>query len=283
MKLAVLGMGRMGRAIAGRLLEGGHELAIWNRTPGKAPELVERAAAEARSIRDALGGAELVLTSLANDDAVRAIALGDEGMRANLPDGVTYVETSTVSPSLVEELAGTFSDFVAMPVLGSPSQVASGKATYLVGADAAHAHVVEPLFPGLSDKHLRYERPALASAAKVTVNSLLLNGVVALAEAFADGRAGGLSDDQLRELLGSSPMVAPGLSYRFEGILTGDQEPIWTVPLGLKDATLATDLAAAKRVELPLTATAREQYARAASRWEDEDIAVVTKLYGDGR
>ncbi|MGH8981323.1 MAG: NAD(P)-dependent oxidoreductase [Acidimicrobiales bacterium] len=280
MTLAVLGMGRMGQALAGRLLDCGHSVTIWNRTARSATALVERGAAEARSIADAVGGAALVLTSLANDDAVRAVVLDDDdGVAANLAHDATYVETSTVSPSLVEELAATLRDFVAMPVLGPPSQVSSGEATYLVGADDAHADAVAPLFPGISGKHLRYERPSLASVAKLTVNSLLLNGVVALAEAFAAGRTGGLSDEQLRALLADSPMVAPGLAYRFEGVLTGEQEPIWTTPLGLKDAGLVTGLAGAHDLELPLTATARDQYAHASSRWEDEDVASVAKLY----
>ena len=278
MRLAVLGMGRMGKAIAGRLLDD-HEVTIWNRTPGKAPELVDRGAKEAHSIGEAVGGADLVLVSLANDDAVRSVALGDEGIRSALGADATYVETSTVAPTLTQELAGEFDRFVAMPVLGSPNQVDAGEAIYLVGAEGDLAAAVEPLFPRLSEKRLRYDRPALASVAKVTVNLLLLDGVVALSEAFADGRAGGLDDDQLRELLGESPMVAPGLRYRFEGILTGEQEAIWSTTLGRKDARLALDVARSGGVELPLTTTASKLYERAASRAEDADIATVTRLY----
>jgi hypothetical protein len=76
-------------------------------------------------------------------------------------------------------------------------------------------------------------------------------------------------------------MVAPGLGYRFEGILTGDQEPIWTAPLGLKDATLVTDLAA-HGLERPLTTAGHDQYAKAGSRWGKEDVASVAKLYDEG-
>lgn len=76
-------------------------------------------------------------------------------------------------------------------------------------------------------------------------------------------------------------VVGSLLSYRFEGVLTGEQEPIWSTTLGLKDARLVTELAKANGLELPLTSTARDLYAEAASRWENEDIASVTKLYGD--
>lgn len=279
MNLAVLGMGRMGQALAGRLLDAGHQLTIWNRNPGKAPWLVQRGAKEARTVKEAVGAAAVVITTLADDEAVKKVALGDDGVRPVLGPDATYVDASTVAPTTSTELAEAFDRFVAMPILGSPAHVASGDAMYLVGGEERAAEAVAPLFPGLSQRWLRYEHPALAAAAKLTVNLLLLDGVVALAEAFATGRAGGLSDDQLRALLGESPMVAPGLKYRFEGVLTGDQEVIWTTTLGAKDARLAIGLAEAHGVDLPLTATARARYEAAAARSEQADIASVTDLY----
>lgn len=279
MDLAVLGMGRMGRALAGRLLDSGHNVTIWNRTPGRAPDLIERGAKEAHSISEAVGGVQVAITILANDQAVKKVALGDEGVRFSLPEGSTYVDASTVGPSTSQELADAFSRFVAMPVLGSPSQVSSGQAIFLIGAGDEGADAVAPLFPALSEKQIRYDRPATAAAAKVTVNLMLLDGVVALAEAFAAGRAGGLSDDQLRQLLGDSPMVAPGLKYRFEGILTGEQETFWTTVLGAKDARLAVELVKQAGGDLPLTSTAQALYEKAAARSDQADIASVTEIY----
>src|SRR5207247_11055151 len=77
----------------------------------------------------------------------------------------------------------------------------------------------------------RYELPSQATAAKLASNLVLLAGITALAESFAVGRAGGLSDDELRNLLAESPLVAPGLRNRFAGLLTGAQEPWWTTEL----------------------------------------------------
>ena len=279
MDLAMLGMGRMGQALAGRLLQAGHHVTIWNRSPAKAAECVAEGAIEASSIAEAIKDAEVVFTSLANDDAVMAVALGEDGIRANLSLGATYVDTSTVAPATSQALEEAIDRFIAMPVLGSPGQVRSGEATYLIGARGDLGEVVAPLFPALSDKQRRYERPALAATAKLTVNLLLLDGVVALAEAFATGRAGNLSDDQLRELLGDSPMVAPGLKYRFEGILTGKQPALWTTRLGAKDARLATELAESDKVALPLTEVARARLEEAATRLGDVDIALVRELY----
>ncbi len=280
MTIAVLGMGRMGRAVAGRLLEGGHDVAIWNRSPRRAPELIERGAQEAPTVASATSGSDVVITSLANDDAVRGVALGDGGIRSSIGADAVYVESSTISPTLCEELNRRFPRFVAMPILGSPVAVAGGQAIYLIGGDPDVAAAVDPLLPSLTDKVRRYPAPPLASTAKLTVNVLLLDGLVALAESVTVGRSGGLSDDQLRELLGDSAMMAPGLKNRFEGVITGEQQPWWTTVLGAKDAGLAVDTVDALGGELPLTAAARDRYTEAASSGLTEaDIAAVAHLY----
>jgi 3-hydroxyisobutyrate dehydrogenase-like beta-hydroxyacid dehydrogenase len=221
----------------------------------------------------------VAITSLSNDDAVKTVALGKDGVRSALAEDATYVDASTVAPSTSAELAEAFTRFVAMPILGAPPLVASGEAIYLVGAEDGCAEAVAPLFPALSEKRISYSHPSQAAVAKLTVNLMLLDSVVALAEAFGTGRAGGLSDDQLRELLGESPMVAPGIKSRFEGILTGHQDPLWTALLGAKDAGLALLIAESNGVKLPLTSTARGLYEEAASRSHDADIAAVSELY----
>jgi 3-hydroxyisobutyrate dehydrogenase len=119
----------------------------------------------------------------------------------------------------------------------------------------------------------------LASTAKLASNLLLLSQVTALAESFAVGRSGGLSDDQLRELLGSSPMVA-GIQNRFESILTGPQDGWFTTVLGAKDATTAIDIARGANVELPEAEAVKRLYDEAAASGLDHaDVAAVTELY----
>ena len=106
--------------------------------------------------------------------------------------------------------------------------------------------------------------------------------MVALAESFAVGRSGGLTDDQLRELLGTSPMLPPGLKNRFEDVLGGSQEGWWTTVLGAKDAGLALEVARQAHVELPVAAVVQKAYEKAASSGlSDADIAAVTELYRD--
>jgi 3-hydroxyisobutyrate dehydrogenase-like beta-hydroxyacid dehydrogenase len=278
MEIAVLGMGRMGRALAGRLLGGGHRVTVWNRSKGKAGEVVSAGAREAESVAAAVEGVEVVITSLANDDAVRAVAFGE--LRSSIAEATVYVDTSTVSPPLSRQLAGTFARFVALPVVGSPVAVSSGQAVFLAGGDAGTVDRLGPVLSSLSDAVRRYDSPALALTAKLATNLLLLSELVALSESLAVGRSGGLSDDQLRDLLGSSPLVGPGLRNRFEGLLTGSQEGWWTTVLGAKDAGLALDVARGSGVELPAAEVVRQRYQRAASSGlDDADVAAVTELY----
>ncbi|HET9256677.1 MAG TPA: NAD(P)-dependent oxidoreductase [Pseudonocardiaceae bacterium] len=279
MDIAVLGMGRMGRALAGRLLERGHRVAVWNRSKGKAGEIVSAGGREADSVADAADGADVAITMLANDDAVREVALGE--LRSLTASETIYVDCSTVSPALSGELAEAFpARFLALPVIGSPLAVRAGQAVYLAGGNGGLVDRLEPVLSSLSNTVRRYDTAPLALVAKLTNNLLLLSEIVALAEAFAVGRCGGLTDDQLRELLGNSPLVAPGLKNRFEGVLTGSQEGWWSTVLGAKDAGLAIDIARTADAELPGATVVRELYEKAAaSGLDDADVATVTRLY----
>jgi 3-hydroxyisobutyrate dehydrogenase len=281
--IAVLGMGRMGQALAGRLVAGGHHVTIWNRTPGRAPDLVAAGAKEAGSIGEAVAGAGVSITSLANDDAVRAVALGPDGIiSAKKPDAM-YADASTISPALSGELATTVRHFVAMPILGGPATVVDGQATYLLGGDPVDVAALDPVVATLSASVRRYADAQHALTAKLVNNQLLLSGLVSLAEAVAVGRAGGLTDDQLRDLLENSAMVAPGIRNRFEGVLTGHQDPgWWTISLGGKDLRLAAEVANDRGIDVPVALAVQGQFQWAAEAGlADHDVAEVSRDYSD--
>jgi 3-hydroxyisobutyrate dehydrogenase len=190
-----------------------------------------------------------------------------------------YVDCSTVSPTLATELVDTVGQerFASAPILGSPALVGTGQATILVGGAGQVVERVRPALTSVSERIRIYPEPRSALVAKLVTNLVLLDAVAALAEAFAVGRAGGLSDDDMRALLGESPMVAPGLKNRFEAVLTGERDPWWASGLGAKDAGLAVDIAGS----LPVTAAVRDRYlAVAALDLPDDDIAAVGELYG---
>lgn len=278
MKVAVLGMGRMGRAVATRLLESGHRVTVWNRSAGRAGDVVSAGGREAMTIADAVSGADVVISILANDDAVRAVAF--EQLRPVIGRTTVFVDSSTVSPALSSELAASFPRFVALPIIGNPEAVTAGRAVLLAGGAADLIERLVPVLSSLSGTVRHYETAQLALTAKLTNNLLLMAEVAALAETFAVGRAGGLSGDQLRELLVRNPLVPAGLRNRFEGILTGTQHAWWTTVLGAKDVGLAIDIAHDAGVALPLAELVRRLYERAAASGDDEaDIVAITNLY----
>jgi len=280
MQVAVLGMGRMGKAVAVRVLGQGHEVRVWNRTPGRAGELLSAGAEEVETPSVAAAGADVVVTMLSDDDAVRAVVLGEGGVSGSLGDDAVLVDSSTVSPELGAELAARIGCFVSMPILGNPEAVRGGTALLLVGGDDEAVRRAQPVVSALGGRVLRYGRPEQAAAAKLTSNLLLLDGLVALAEAFAVGTAGGLTEEQLRELLAESPLVAPALRNRFEALLTGKLDSWWTTALGAKDASLALALRASEGDTLPLTTAALGVYrAVIAAGRGDDDIAAVRDRY----
>lgn len=280
MRVAVLGLGRMGHALSRRLLDGCHDVVVWNRSEGRAAELVDAGASEAGSVAEAATGAEVVISVVSDDKAVRELALGEHGVRSAIGTGV-YADSSTVSPRLSAELAERFEHFVAMPIVGAPEMVAAGRATYLIGGDAGTQARLGPVLDSLSDRRRHYSGAPMAAHAKLATNLVLLSGIAALAEAFALGRAGGLSDDALRELLEESPVVSPAARIRFEGVLTGSGEPWWTTTLGAKDAGLAVDAAGDAGYGLRVAPAVRDSYLEAAaSGHAEEDITAVGRLYG---
>jgi 3-hydroxyisobutyrate dehydrogenase-like beta-hydroxyacid dehydrogenase len=201
------------------------------------------------------------------------------GVRSAIGAEAVYADASTVSPAMSERLASAFPRFVALPILGPPAGVEAGTATYLAGGDPAVVARLEPVLSALSDKVRRYDTPAKAGHAKLASNLILLAAVAALAEAMTVARSGGLTDDQIRELLGNTPMLGPGVMNRFEGVLTGEMEPWWTAALGAKDAGLAAAAARAAGVELPLAELVEALYRQAAP---EEDIVAVADRYRSG-
>lgn len=284
MEIAVLGLGRMGSTIATRLLEAGNPVVVWNRSRERAAPLVDKGARSASSIPEAVAEVDVALTSLANDQAVREVMLGADGVLASLMEGGVAVDCSTVSATLSAELESTAGPgrFAAMPVLGAPQVVADGKGTWLIGGSDAVANRLRPVVDELRGHSVRFRTAAAASVAKVSSNLLLLAGIAALAEAVATGRAGGLSDEELHALLDESPAVAPALHNRFAGVLTGRQETWWSAALGAKDLGLAREVARSGGVELRLAPVAEEEYEKTAATEGEVDVVAITHRYRPG-
>ena len=277
--VAVLGTGRMGTAIAQRLLEGGVEVSVWNRTEDRVVDAVASGARPALTIADAVGSAGIALTSLTDDEAVRAVVTGGGGVSGCLSGGV-LVETSTVGPATTRAVASAVGGrMVAAPVLGAPAAARAGKARYLQGGPPELVEELEPLWEALGG-WMTYAGadPGDATTLKLVANFLLMNGLAALAEAVVAAQAAGLEAGVVRGFLADLPLVAPGLKDRVEDVLSGEHAGWFSTVLGAKDVRLFEELAAAGGLALPLAAEVRASYERAgAEGWAGADIGSVVE------
>ena len=245
MRITILGLGNMGRAFAARGLETGHEVTVWNRSPGPATELVENGAIEARSLQTAVSSADIVLVVLADDTAVLNVCLGSSGALASLGPGAVFANISTVSPGTARRLAeaGPEDRVLDAPVMGSPAMIVGGLGRFLIGGPAPTIAAVDPIWNDLGAGFTHCGAVGAGATMKVLANLLLITGVTSLAEVIATARQHAVPDELLKTLLTDSPLVSHASSLRLDSLLDATH-PGWFSPtLARKDLRLAIDLA----------------------------------------
>ena len=276
-RVAVLGTGRMGSSIAGRLASAGFELTIWNRTRARAEALEIGTVAE--SAAQAVRGADVVVSCLAGPDAIFSVFLGPDGALASA-EGKLFIEMSTAGPDLVADLAVAVhaggAQLVDAPLLGVPSAVREGSAAILVGGSETDVEQATPILSRLGTvRHVG----ALGSAArlKLVANSMLADMVLAAAELQAAGEGAGLAPDDVFWVL---QRLAPALEVRRQGYLDDRHEPPLLAMEDLrKDLDLALELFGSFTMPTPLTAASRELVAAAAVNGPGLDVSAAIKPY----
>jgi 3-hydroxyisobutyrate dehydrogenase-like beta-hydroxyacid dehydrogenase len=245
MRITVLGLGNMGRAFASRALERGHEVTVWNRSPGRAAELVSSGAVEAESAQAAAVDADAVLVVLADDAAVLNACLGDSGPLASLGPTAVLVNVSTVAPETSKKLAAAGPDgrVLDSPVMGSPDVIAGGLGRFLIGGDLTAIRALDPLWTDLGAGYTHCGPIGAGATMKLVSNLLLITGVAALAEGIAIARNQSIPDELIRDVFADSFVVSPASKIRLESVID-DAHPGWFSPsLARKDLRLAIDLA----------------------------------------
>jgi 3-hydroxyisobutyrate dehydrogenase-like beta-hydroxyacid dehydrogenase len=239
MRVAVAGLGGMGSRIAGRLRAAGHELVVWNRSPERMTPLVERGATPAQSPRGAAEQAEVVITMLADPDALKAVTEGDDGIAAGARPGLILVEMSTVGPAAIERLASVLpneTSLVDAPVLGSLNEVEAGRLSIFAGGSAEAVERVTPLLANLGTV-LHVGPTGSGARAKLVANATLVGVIAVIGEAIALGRELGLDDETIGNVLGRTAL-ADQAERRLRAIESGDYTPRFPLSLAHKDADL---------------------------------------------
>jgi 3-hydroxyisobutyrate dehydrogenase-like beta-hydroxyacid dehydrogenase len=282
--VAVVGLGQMGRAMARRLVQTGFALRVWNRTR-PASDAVPNATVCA-SAREAATGARFVLTSLADDTAVREVVLGPDGVLDGMDAEAIHVGASTISHrlagALAEAHAGRGRRFVAAPVLGRPDAAEAGQLWILTGGDAEVIARCQPLFVALGQGQKHLGDPARAMLGKICVNFVTAGLIELLGEASALAEKGGIPPAHLMQLFTGTLLGAPVMKTYGARIAAGDYSNAgFRMPLGLKDLDLALASGEELRVPLPVGDVVHghmlEALAHGREGWDWSAIAAVAR------
>jgi 3-hydroxyisobutyrate dehydrogenase-like beta-hydroxyacid dehydrogenase len=274
----------MGTPIAGRLLDAGHDVTVFNRTPSRAAPLVARGALLAGSLREVWDTADACVTVVADDEALRAVLLGEDGLVQEGAAGRVVVDMSTVSVEVSQEVAeaaqATGVGYLRAPVSGNPAVVEAGNLTIMVSGDRDPFDRLEPTLRDIGPNVFYLGPGEQARVLKLAVNLMIAGTTELIAEALVLGEASGLDRAAMLEVIGAGAMGSPYLKYKSAPLVAGDYSATFTAELMHKDLVLAGNAAAAVGVPLPVTDTVRELYAECiATGLGDLDLtAVVPRL-----
>lgn len=283
--VAILGLGAMGARMARRLIDAGHEVVVYNRTPERAQPLVERGARSAATPARAADGADIVISVVTDDNAARAIWLDAEnGALQTLGANAVAVESSTVTPAWVEELnaAVTARDGTLLdaPVAGSRPQAEAGKLIYLVGGSAAGVDKVRSVFLCMGQAVHHVGDVGAGTVMKLAVNAIFGIQVAALSEMLGMVTRAGIALDKATELLGSMPITSPALKVVGSLIAAGKYAPMFPIDLVEKDFRYIVESARALGTTAPTAAAVQAVYAEAqGAGFGGDNIAGVAQLY----
>jgi 3-hydroxyisobutyrate dehydrogenase-like beta-hydroxyacid dehydrogenase len=255
MKIGFLGLGKMGVAIARRLIAGGHEVTVWNRDQSKAKELVEDGAKLAVTAAQAAKDQQAIVTMLFDDTANEAVLFGEGNAIFALEPGALHIACSTISVALSDRLAQEHQSrgqqYVAAPVFGRPNIAAEGKLWIVAAGEEASVAKARPLLESCSRGiTVVGERPSQAHALKLAGNFLITMMIQSLSEAAVFGKAHGIEESLLLETVNSALFQSPFYAAYSKVMLDPPTPPGATVSLGVKDLSLF--LSAAKDADVHL-------------------------------
>ncbi|MBE9182105.1 NAD(P)-dependent oxidoreductase [Oculatella sp. LEGE 06141] len=256
--IGFIGLGNMGLPMATNLLAAGYPLRAYNRTSEKAQPLAEQGAQVVSQPAEAVEPGGIVVTMLANDAALEAVVLGDNGILAKLGQGGIHLSMSTVSPATAHKLAALHeqqgSQYVAAPVFGRPDAAAARKLWVACSGKTPAKDRVKPILEQIGQGVFDFgEEAGSANVVKLTGNFLIIAAIEAMAEAFTLAEKNGIDRTDVANLFGQTLFACP--IYQNYGRMIAQQqyEPAgFKLALGLKDVTLALQTARESQMPLPL-------------------------------
>jgi 3-hydroxyisobutyrate dehydrogenase-like beta-hydroxyacid dehydrogenase len=260
MRVAFLGLGIMGRPMAANLVKAGHEVTTWNRTPGKDVEGARSASSPAEAAR----GVEVVWMCVSDTQAVENVLFGPQGVAEALAEGMTIVDSSTISPSatlkFADRVRASGVQYVDAPMTGSKVGAESGTLIFFVGGEDAAIEKIKPLFAAMGKKFCRVGETSKGHAAKLAMNLQIALIYEGFAEGLTLAAKLGVDASTMVSLIEASMVRSGVVDYKAPFVLRRDFSPNFPLRLMHKDIRLALSAAKEARVKLPALETVEEIY-----------------------
>ncbi len=280
-KVAFIGLGVMGYPMAGHLMAGGHEVAVYNRTKAKAEAWVKQhGGGLAETPRQAVEGAEIAFSCVGNDVDLRDVVLGEEGVFAGLSSGSIFVDNTTASATVARELHAVGKkqgiDVIDAPVSGGQAGAESGALTVMCGGDEAPFARAQPVIDCYA-KAVTLMGPSGAGQLTKMVNQICIAGLVqGLAEGMNFGMNAGLDMEKVIDVIGKGAAQSWQMDNRAATMCKGEFEFGFAVDWMRKDMGICFEEARNNRARLPVAALVDQFYAqvqnRGGKRWDTSSL-----------
>ncbi len=281
-KIGFIGLGSLGSCMALQLLKANYPLTVYDRTPEKTQSFTQQGAAIADSPKTLASRCDVIISCVANDTAIEAVMLGENGAISGANANAILIDMSTVAPQTSQRIHQATQQrnlsMIDAAVSGSVPQAKEGSLLILVGGDEAIYQQCKPIFEVLGKASFHMGEVGMGATMKLVVNTLLGVGMQALAEAIVLGEKSGLERSKLLDVLEQMAVVAPAHKGKLENAKQNEYPVNFALRLMVKDFELVRQQAAQYSVSMPTTAAAQQVYAIAQAKNIEEDFSAVIRL-----
>ncbi|MFC1915758.1 NAD(P)-dependent oxidoreductase [Chloroflexota bacterium] len=282
-KIGFIGLGKMGQRMAGRLLDAGFPLTVWNRTESKTVDLAKRGAKVAKSPREVAAQSDIIITMVFGDESLEAVNFGENGILAGISAPSILIDMSTVGPEVSSRVALEADKrgvkMLRSPVLGSTPWAAEGTLTIIVSGDKKSSEKCQKVFEAMGKKIHYVGANDEARYLKLVINMMVGMTTHMLAEAVTFGKKAGLDWHQMLEVINDSIVASPILRYKVAKLAERDFTPGGPTTQLTKDFDLA--LAAGQKLGVPMPAIGLVRqflttlWATGREEWDNIALALV--------
>ncbi len=260
-----VGLGKMGTPIVINLLKAGYDVAVYDVDPNRAADLAAQGARPAPDIASLAASTQVVFSIIPDDLVLKKVALGSQGVIANMARGAVYVDMSTVSPVVSGEVRDAAKErgigYISAPVSGSTVLAEKAQLTVFASGPKNAFEFVRPLLESISTKQYYVGDDQQARYLKLAINHLVGSTAVLLAEALTLGKKGGLDWVEMLTVIGDSVAASPLIKYKLDPLKQRDFTPAFSARQMLKDMSLVVDAGEAVGVPMAAAALVRKQFA----------------------